>query len=75
MDPENQNLKKMKKKKNWRYHFTNVYQKWQSYDVWFLRCEARQTELFVILDHFLHFYPTNNLKKQNFDKMKKNAWG
>ena len=42
----------------WRYyHFTNVYYKWQSYDVWFLRYEVQQTEFLVILDHFLPFYP------------------
>ena len=56
----------------WRYyHFTTVYHKWQSYDVWFLKCRVQQTEFFVILDHFLHFYPPNNPKNQNFEKMKK----
>ena len=55
-------LKKMKKKKAWRiYHFTYMYRKWRSYDVWFLRYEAWQTEFFVILDclpsPFLPFYP------------------
>ena len=55
-------LKKWKKKP-WRcYHFTNVYPKWQSYDVWLLRYGAWQTELFVILDHFFPFTP---LKIQN----------
>ena len=58
-------------KKGWRCHFTNVYHKWQLYDVWFLRYGARQTECFVILDCFLHFYPTNNPKNQNFEKLKK----
>ena len=29
------------------------------------------TQLFVILGHFLPFYPTNNPKNQNFEKMKK----
>ena len=29
------------------------------------------TKLFVILGHFLPFYPTNKSKNQNFDKMKK----
>ena len=24
----------------------------------------------VILDRFLHFYPSNNLKNQNFEKMR-----
>ena len=28
------------------------------------------TELFVILGYFLPFYTTNNLKNQNFEKMK-----
>ena len=68
-----QKIKILKKWKNtWRYHhFTQVYHKWQSYDVWFLRYEAWQTEFFVILDHFLPFYPPNNPKNQNFEKMKK----
>ena len=29
--------------------------------------------IFVILDHFLPFYPPNNLKNQNFEKMKKTS--
>ena len=49
----------------------HVYHKWQSYDVWFLWYRARWTEFFVILDHVLLFYPTNNPKTQNFEKMKK----
>ena len=34
------------------------------------------TDFFVILGHFLPFYPTNNPKNQNFEKMKKkkNTW-
>ena len=46
--------------------FTNVYHKWQSYNVWFLRYQD-----FFILDHFLPFYPPKTLKSQNFEKMKK----
>ena len=53
------------------YHFTRVYHEWQSYDVWFLRYDVRQTELFVILGHFLSFYPNKNLENQNFEKMEK----
>ena len=66
-------IKILKYEKNaWRYyHFTQVYHKWQSYDVWFLRYEAWQTEFFVVLDSFLLFYPSNNMKNQNFEKMKK----
>ena len=73
LPPNNKNLKFWKNEKNsWRYyHFIHVYQKWQSYDVWFLRYWAQRTEFFVNLDHFLHFYPLNNLKNQNFEKMKK----
>ena len=40
-----------------KYHFTQVYHKWQSHDIWFLRYEVQQTEFFVILGHFLPFYP------------------
>ena len=48
------------KKNTWRYHhFTQVYHKWQSYDVWLLRSQAWLTECFVILDHFLPFHPPN----------------
>ena len=36
-----------------------MYHKWQSYDVWLLR--------------YQDIYPTNNLKSQNFEKLKKTA--
>ena len=56
----------------WRYyHFTHLYHKWQSYDVWFVRYKVWQTGCFVILDHFLPFYPPNNPKYQNLEKVKK----
>ena len=55
-NPENQNFEKLKKAS--RDHFTHVYQKSQSYDLCFLRYGARQTEFFLIFDHFLTFYPT-----------------
>ena len=61
-NPKNEHFEKMKKKA-WRYyHFTHVYHKWQSNGVWFLRYWARQVDFFVILDHFLPFYPCNNPK-------------
>ena len=69
MDPENQNFQK-----KWKKHLKilSFYQyKWQSYDVWFLRYGMQQTEFLVILDCFLPFYPPNNPKNQNFEKMKK----
>ena len=53
------------------YHFTNVYHKWQSYDIWFFRYRVHQTKCFVILEHFVPFYLPNNLKNQNFEKLKK----
>ena len=45
--------KKWKKPPSRYYHFTYVYYKWQSYDVWFLRYQAWRTEFVAILDHFL----------------------
>ena len=43
-------------KNAWRYqHFTLVYPKWQSYDVWFLKYGVQQTQFFVILVYFLPF--------------------
>ena len=48
-----------------------MYHKLQSFDVWFLRYGAQETEFFVILDRFLPFYPVNNPpKNQNFEEMK-----
>ena len=70
--PENQNFEKLKNP--WRYHhFTFVYHKWQSYHVWFLRYGVQQTEFFVILDHFLPFYPPSTPENQTFEKLK-NPW-
>ena len=71
-------IKILKKKKNetnaWRYyHFTQVYHKRQSYDVWFLRYRVRRTERFVILDHFLPFCPLTP-EKSKFWKNEKNTW-
>ena len=52
-------IKIIKNEKNtWRYYrFTLVSHKWWSYVVWFLRYGAEQTEFFVILCHFLPFWP------------------
>ena len=40
-------------------------------------CEygVQQTNFFIILGHFLSLYPTNNLKNQNSEKMKKKTHG
>ena len=57
-------------KNTWRYyHLTHEHHNWHSYHVWFLKYEAQQ--FFVILHHFLPFYPPMDLENQNFDKMKK----
>ena len=48
-----------------------MYLQSQSYDVQFLRYGVKWTELFVILGHFLPFYPSNNLENQNVEKMNK----
>ena len=67
---ENQNFKV--ERSTWiYYHFKHLHHIWQSYDVWFLRYRAWRTEFFVILDHFLPIYPSNNLKNQNFEKLEK----
>ena len=59
-------------KNTWRYyHFTNVYYKWQSYDKWFFRYGVQQTRFFVILDHFLHFYPLTTQKIKIFNNWRK----
>ena len=44
------------------------------HDVWFPRYGVWQTEFFVILGHFLPYHTTNNLKTQNFEKIKKSTW-
>ena len=68
-------ISKKQKKKAWiYYHFTPMYHKWQLYDVWFLRYGVWQTEFFVILDHFLPFYPTNNPKNKKLEKIFKKSW-
>ena len=55
-----------KEETNWRYYyFTHVYHKWKSpWTVW-------RTEFLVILDCFFPFYPPNNPKNQNLEKLKK----
>ena len=64
-------LRKWKKPGDIILFFTHVYNKWRSYDVWFSRYKVWMTEFFLILDHFLPFYPIGNTKNQNFEKMKK----
>ena len=66
-------LKFWKNEKNtWRYyHFTNVYHKWQSYDIWFFRYRVQQTNFFCHFGPFFALLPPNNPKNQKFKKLKK----
>ena len=62
-------LTKMKKPGDiitWHMHIINNNHKMYGSEIWSM------TKLFVILDLFSPFYPRNNLKNQNFEKMKKN---
>ena len=70
--PKIEILKKMKKS-TWRYyHFTHVYRKWKSYDVWFLRYGAWQ----IFLSFWTIFCPFTPLKTQKIKILKKwkNPW-
>ena len=62
---------KYEKNTGTHYHFTNVYHKWQSYDVLFLRYGVQRIYFFIILDRFLPFYPLQQPENQHFEKMKK----
>ena len=68
-----QKIKILKKKKNtWRYyHFTLVYHKWWSYDVWFLRYQAWQTNFLSFRTMFCPFTPLTTQKIKILKKMKK----
>ena len=62
-----------KYKKTWRYyHSTHVYHLNDNHMIYCSWDMEHDRQNFVILDHFLLFYPPNNLKNQNFEKMKKN---
>ena len=41
--------------------------------IWFLKCKVRQTEIFVILGHFLHFLPPDNPDNQKKNEKMKNC--
>ena len=46
--------------------YIHVYHKWRSCDIWFLKYQVRQTEIFVILGQFLPFQSLDKPKNQNF---------
>ena len=70
---------KLVQQKTWSYDVCllryGVWQTWWSYDIWFLRYGAWQIEFFIISSYFLPFYPPNNTKNQNFEKMIKTPGG
>ena len=67
---ENQNFNN--EKNTWiYYHFTHLHHKWLSYDVWFLRYGAQQTQFFVILDCFCPITPLATQKLKILKKWKK----
>ena len=52
----------------WRYyHFTHMYHKWQSYDVWFLRYQVRQPDF---LSFWIIFCPFTTQKIKILKKWK-----
>ena len=53
------------------YPFIYVYHKCKSYDIWFLKYKVQQTEIVVILGHFLPFQPPDNLENQHLKIEKK----
>ena len=73
---KNENFKKKNERNVWRYHFlTQLYQKSWSYVILFLRYSTWQMQLlFFSLGYFLHFYPTNSAKNENFKKNEKSMW-
>ena len=68
---KNFSLKKWNKHLQRCYHFTCSYQKWWSYDVWFLIYGLKQTDFFVILGHFLFFYTLSLFSPNNQENKKK----
>ena len=71
-NPKNQNLSK-NENNAWRhYHFTYVYHKWQSDEVWFLRYDVRQN----FLSFWAIFCPSTLATTQKIKilRKKKNTW-
>ena len=64
------NFEKMKKAPGYVI-ILHIYTKNLDHDVCFLRYGVQQRESVIILGQFLPFYPTNNPKNQNFEKIEK----
>ena len=59
-------------KNAWRYyHFTHVYHKWQSYDVWFLSIECNEQIFLSFWTIFCPFTPLTTQKIKILKKWKK----
>ena len=70
-NPKNQNFEKNGKNAQRFIILHLCTPKWGSYDVQLLRYGATIDKIFVILDQFLPFYPSNSPENQNYGKMKK----
>ena len=70
MDPENQNFEKMKKTLE-DIIILQMFTINDSRMIYGFSDRVHQTKFFVILEHFVLFYLPNNLKNQNFEKLKK----
>ena len=67
-------LKKWKKKTRDIHHFTLVYLKWQSYDVWFLEIWRSTDRFFCHFGLFFAPIPPNKPQNQNYEKIKKHVY-
>ena len=70
-NPKNQNFEKKKTPGDIILHMCTINDHHMMYSSWDMKCDGRHTYFFVILDCFLPFYPSNNPKNQNFEKLKK----
>ena len=71
-NPQNQNFKKKKKTIKITFYTCVPHMKIMMYGFWDMECDRQN--FFRIFSHFgsfLPFYLTNNLKNENFEKMKK----
>ena len=71
-NPKNKDFEKMKKAPG-DIITLHMYHKWQSFDAWFLRYGVWRTQFFCNFRLFFAFLPPNNLKNQNFEKLKKTS--
>ena len=70
MDPENQNFEKMKKTLE-DIIILQMFTINDSHMIYGFSDMECNRNFLVILNHFLSFYPTNNPKNENFQKLKK----